>query len=68
MYISQQPKAIESRNLYQMIAMAIFYNEVIMHINKLTVLFLKYLKKILRYRKKSVANEGGIPIKLLISQ
>ena len=34
-YISQQPKAIESRNWYQMIAMTIFYNHAIRHINKL---------------------------------
>ena len=46
MLIAQQPKAIESRNWYQMIAMAIFYNHVIWYINKLTSLFLKFLRKL----------------------
>ena len=44
MLIAQQPKAIESRNRYQMIAMTIFYNHVIWYINKLTSLFLKFLR------------------------
>ena len=44
MFIAQQPKAIERRNWYQMIAMTIFYNHVIRYINKLTSLFLKYLR------------------------
>ena len=47
-FISQQPKAIESRNRCQMIAMTVLYNLVIRHINKLTVLLLKYLRN-LRY-------------------
>ena len=46
MLIAQQPKAIESRNWYQIIAMAIFYNHVIWLINKLTSLFLKFLRKL----------------------
>ena len=46
MLIAQQPKAIESRNWYQMIAMPIFYNHVIWYINKLTSLFLKFLTKL----------------------
>ena len=33
MFIAQQPKAIESRNWYQMIAMTIFYNHEIRYIN-----------------------------------
>ena len=45
-FISQQQKAIERRNWYQMIAMTIFYNHVIRYINKLTCLFLKYLRKL----------------------
>ena len=66
--ISQQPKAIESRNWYQIIAMKIFYNHIIRYIDKLTFLLLKYLRKLKDIREKSLANEGGIPIKLLISQ
>ena len=66
--ISQQPKAIESSNWYQTIAMTIFYNHVIRYINKLTFLLLHYLRKLKDIREKSLANEGGIPIKLLISQ
>ena len=46
MCISQQPKAIESCNWYQIIAMTIFYNNVIRYINKLTFLLLKYLRKL----------------------
>ena len=46
MIISQQPKAIESRNLCQMIALTIFYNLIIRYINKLTFLLLKYLRKL----------------------
>ena len=45
MFISQQPKAIESRNWCQMIALTIFYNRIIRYINKLTFLLLKYLRK-----------------------
>ena len=45
-YISQQPKDIESRNWYQIIAMTKFSNHVIRCINKLTVLCLKYLRKL----------------------
>ena len=66
--ISQLPKAIESSNWYQIIAMTIFYNHVIRYINKLTFLLLQYLRKLKDIREKSLANEGGIPIKLLISQ
>ena len=33
-YLSQQPKAIESTNWYQKIAMTICYNDVIRYINK----------------------------------
>ena len=46
MFISRQPKAIKSRNLYQMIAMSIFYNQVFRYINKLTFLLLQYLRKL----------------------
>ena len=46
MFISQQPKAIESRNWCQMIALTIFYNLVIRYINKLTFLLLKYLRQL----------------------
>ena len=46
MLIAQQPKAIESRNWYQLIAMPIFYNHVIWYINTLTSLFLKFLSKL----------------------
>ena len=35
-FISQQPKAIESRIWYQMIAMTILYNHVIRYTKKLT--------------------------------
>ena len=54
MLIAQQPKAIESRNWYQMIALAIFYNYVIWYINKLTSLFLKFLTQtdLYSYRKE----------------
>ena len=45
-FISQQPKAIESRNWYQVIATTILYNHKIKYINKLTFLFLKYLRKL----------------------
>ena len=48
MFISQQPKAIESRNWCQMIALTIFYNLVIRFINKLTFLLLIYLRKLKR--------------------
>ena len=46
MFISQQPKAIESRNLCQMIELTIFYNLIIRFINNLTFLLLKYLRKL----------------------
>ena len=36
MFISQQPKAIESRIWYQMIAMTIFYNHVIKYTLKIS--------------------------------
>ena len=58
-YISQQPKAIESRNWYQIIAMTIFYNHVIRHINKLTVLVLKYLRK-LKIKEKNQWQTKGV--------
>ena len=45
-FISQQPKAIESRNWCQMIALTIFYNHIIRYINKLTFLLLQYLRKL----------------------
>ena len=45
-FTSLQPKAIESRNWYQLIAMTIFYNHVIWYINKLTSLFLNFLRKL----------------------
>ena len=45
--ISQQPKAIESRNWYQItcIAMTIFYNHVMIYINTLTFFFTQIFKK-----------------------
>ena len=46
MFISQQPKAIKSRNWCQMIVLTIFYNLIVRHINKLTFLLLKYLRKL----------------------
>ena len=46
MFISQQPKAIEIRNLCHIIALTIFYNLIIRYINKLTFLLLKYLRKL----------------------
>ena len=46
MFISQQPKAIESRDWCQMIALTIFYKLVIRYINKLTFLLLKHLRKL----------------------
>ena len=46
MFISQQPKAIESRNWCHKIALAIFYKLVIRYINKLTFLLLKHLRKL----------------------
>ena len=45
MFISQQPKAIESINWYQKIAMTIFYNHVLRYINKPNSLLLQYLRK-----------------------
>ena len=45
-YISQQPKAIESTNWYQKIAMTIFFNHVIRYINKMDSLLLQYLRKL----------------------
>ena len=58
-FISQQPNAIESRNLYQMIVMTIFYNHVIWYINKLTSLFLIFFLKNLRYRRKITGKRRG---------
>ena len=46
MFISQQPKAIESRDWSRMIALTIFYKLVIRYINKLTFLLLKHLRKL----------------------
>ena len=46
MFISQQPKATESRNWCQMIALTIFYKLVLRYINKLTFLLLKHLRKL----------------------
>ena len=43
-YISA-PKAIESRNWYQIIAMTIFYNHVMIYINMLTFFFTQIFKK-----------------------
>ena len=45
MFISQQPKAIESRYWFQMIALTIFYNLVIRYINKLTFFIAQIFKK-----------------------
>ena len=66
-FISQQPKAIESRHRCQMIAMTVFYNLVIRFTNKLTFLLLIYLRN-LRYKRKMTGKGKGILIKLLISQ
>ena len=46
--ISRQPKALESLNWYQMIAMTMFYDSVIRYINKLAVLVLN-IKENFRY-------------------
>ena len=43
--ISQQPKAIESKNWYQIIAMTIFYNHDMIYINTLTFFFTQIFKK-----------------------
>ena len=67
MCISQDPKVIKNRNWYQMIAITIFYNYTISYINKLT-LVAQILKGTLDIGEKKLANEGGIQIKLLISQ
>ena len=45
MFISQQPKAIESRNWCQMIVLTIFYKLVIRYINKLTFFVAQTFKK-----------------------
>ena len=45
MFISKQPKAIESRSWCQMIALTIFYNLVIRYINKLTFFVAQIFKK-----------------------
>ena len=58
MFKSQQPKAIESRNWCQMIALTIFYNLKIRYINKLTFLLLKYLRKLKYKRKITVKGRG----------
>ena len=44
-YISQQPKPYRAE-IGIKIAMTIFYNHVMGNINKLTFLFLKYLRKL----------------------
>ena len=59
MFISQQPKTIESRNWCQMIALTIFYNLIIRYINKLTFLLLKYLRK-LKIKEKNHCQRKGI--------
>ena len=58
MFISQQPKAIESKNWCQMIALTIFYNLIIRYINKLTFLLLKYLRKLKIYEKNHCQMKG----------
>ena len=59
MFISQQPKAIESRNWCQMIALTIFYKLVIRYINKLTFLLLKHLRK-LKIQEKNHCQRKGV--------
>ena len=61
--IFRQPKALESLNWYQMIAMTIFYNHVIWYINKLTSLFLIF-KENLRYRRKNAGKRRGYTNKI----
>ena len=56
--ISQQPKAIESRNWCQMIALTIFYKLVIRYINKLTFLLLKHLRKLKISEKNHCQRKG----------
>ena len=62
-FISQQPKAIESRHWCQMIAMTVFYNLVIRFTNKLTFLLLKYLRN-LRYKRKMTGKGRGYTNKI----
>ena len=57
--MSLQPKVIESCNWYQKIAMAIFDNPVIRYINKLPILFLKYLRK-LKIQEKNPWQTKGV--------
>ena len=49
--ISRQPKALESLNWYQMIAMTMFYNSVIRYINRLAILMLNIKENFIYYRK-----------------
>ena len=58
MIISLQPKAIESRTWYQMIAMTIFYNLGNMVYKKLTSLFLKFLRKLKIQEKNHWQTKG----------
>ena len=46
MLISQQPKALERLNWYQMIAMTMFFNHVIKYIHKQAILMLKYSREV----------------------
>ena len=62
-FISQQPKAIESRNRCQMIAMTVLCNLVIRYINKLSFLLLKYLRN-LRYKRKITGKGRGYTNKI----
>ena len=58
MFKFQQPNVLESCNWYQMIAMTIVYNHVIRNINKLSFLFLKYLRNLKCKRKISAKGRG----------
>ena len=58
MFIAQQPKAIESRNWCQMIALTIFYNLVIRYINKLTFCC-SNIQENLRYKRKITVKRRG---------
>ena len=62
-FISQQPKAIESRHRCQMITMTVFYNLVIRFTNKLTFLLLIYLRN-LRYKRKMTGKGRGYTNKI----
>ena len=63
MFISQQPKAIESTNWYQKIAMTIFYSHILRYINKLNSLLLQYLRK-LKIKEKNHWNSIGYTNKI----